>query len=217
MSNPAVVAQSPAAQVFGLEVADEQNKNKNLLQQSVAALVANGVAVALPGNFLAPGADDAEHGLTPEDVMKNLINNLLSAINGIKASFILMDGSNVHLLKIVALSAGVGGNSITVAVAAGSSSGKKITIVKGGTNEVYDNLADINAAVAAIHGVSALVDAVKIADGTLANISASNLIGALSVTPPTFSGVALDDGASQRIDKWGNAIFSALQSAGYIA
>jgi hypothetical protein len=118
---PGPIAQSPAAGVFGYEVASDTNKNKNLLQQCVAALVANGKAVTLPPGFATPDVGLGKGG-TPDDALKQLIKNIQTAM-------------------------------------------------------------DVNS---------------------------------ITYTPPTFTGVALNDGSSQLISKWGAALFAGLQAAGYL-
>ena len=209
----AIVPQSPVAEVFGYEVADDISKNKSLLKQCTEALVANGVAVTLPASFTAPVLTANKSG-TPYEAELEWVKNLQSAM--LKAFLILLDGASVELIRIVAIAEGTLAPAITVAVAAGSVSGKKVTITDGITPEVYDNLADVDAAITAISGVSLLADAVKIADGTLADIAATPLIGGISWTAPTFS-LGESDGQSIFISKWAKALFDALRTAGYIA
>jgi hypothetical protein len=94
-------------------------------------------------------------------------------------------------------------------------------VTDGITPEVYDNLASVAAAVTAIHGVSLLVDAALVLEGTLANIAATHLAGGggTAVTPPTFSAGATysPDDQTITINAWVSALFSALRTAGYIA
>lgn len=240
-----VTAQSPAAKVFGYEVPDDISTNKNLLQQCVVALTANGVPVTLPGGgtFQSPNiAADEDAGLysagDPISLEKRLVTNLLTAIAGISqvnASLVLVSSAPANVVTLAALVAGYGGNSITITVAAGTSSGKKITITppKGSSlpAEVYDNTTDTGTGfVTAIQGVSKIVSATIVPGaGALvpANLSVTNLASGTGVivTPPGFAPVgenpvngytALNDGASQTVDIWGNAIFTALQNNGYI-
>lgn len=210
--------QSPAAGVFGYEVADDIAKNKNLLQQIVQALGANGVTVTLPGTFQTPDVSNGKGG-TPLDQERILLANIVTAVAAVKSALVLSSAAPVALLRIAALASGAAGSGITVTVAAGSVSGKKITITPAvGSPEVYDNLASVAAAVTAIHGVSAFVDAIFIAEGTLATLSATHLAGGVSYTPPSvgFGQPGTLDGSSVEIDKWAAAIFTGLQSAGYL-
>jgi hypothetical protein len=208
--------QSPVAAVFGPEVADDISKNKSLLKQCTEALVANGIAVVLPPSFLAPEivAGGPHYSGTPYDIEVSWLKSLQAAVR--ISSLTLLDGSAVKLIKVTALKEGTLSPAITVTVAAGSISGKKITITDGVTPEVYDDLADVDAAITAIEGVSLLVSAAKLANGTLANIAATPLAGGVSITAPTFA-LGENDNQSIFIAKWAKAIFDALRTAGYIA
>jgi hypothetical protein len=224
-----VTAQKPAAGVFGYEVADDISQNKNLLQQSVAALEANGVHVTLPGggDFKDPAlvSGDNRSG-DPIAMERELIGNVMSALDGInaKASLTLESSAPADVVVLTSLQAGNFGNSITVKVESGSVSGKKITITSPlATTEVYDNVAATGSAFAtALQGVSHIVSAVVASGGgsrVPVNISATPLAGGVGavVSAPSFGGVASDDGASVRVTRWGSAIFQALQANGYIA
>lgn len=105
----------------------------------------------------------------------------------LKSSLTLEDGAAVDLLTITSKDWGAHTTGITVTVAAGSVSGKKITIIKAADNitEVFDNLATVAAAVAAINNPvtgSSIVDAALVLEGTLANISATALAGGTNGT-----------------------------------
>ena len=218
-----VVPQAPAPKLFGYEVADDINKNKSLLSQCTEALEANGVHVVLPPSFSQPDVSKNQPG-TPYASEIQWVKNLQAAcppyVAPVNASLVLQDATPANLLAIAALAAGSAGNSITVAVAAGTASGVKITIVKGLVTETYDNLASVAAAVAAIHGVSALVDAIFIAEGTLAVLPATNLLNGadasgVQIVPPTFA-IGENDNQSIFIARWAKAIFDGLRAAGYI-
>ena len=236
-----VAAQSPAAAVFGYEVADDQSQNKNLLSQCADALVANGVPVALPGGgtFQSPalGNSDSRAG-DPFALEKEFIDNLFTSIATVsvaKAALTLSSVTPAAVLVLTALVAGNGGNLISVVVGTGTSSGKKITITPGANSglatEVYDNVVDTgNAFVAAIQGVSLIVSAaLSGATGSLVPVSISStpLAGGSGcvVIAPTFAPLGknatgttrLDDGSSQTVTHWGIAIFNALRYNGYIA
>ena len=204
-----IVAKSPSPALFGFEVSDPENKLKSMLVQMTTALRENGVAVAAPTAALI--------GETPIDTNIRWLKAIQAAMALTNASLVLVNGSAVSLITIASLLAGDTGNSATVAVAAGTASGKKITVVKGVTTEIYDDLANVDAAIAAIHGVSALVSAVKIANGTLANISATNLAGGkgAAFTAPTFA-AGENDNQSVMAAKFANALFAGLQTAGYL-
>lgn len=202
-----LTAQTPAPGLFGYEVADPDNKNKDLLSQCSAAMRANGILVADPIPAI---------GETPIGTQKRWLKSLWDAAVAKKATETFQDAGAVPLLRITAKVAGVAGNSITVAIAAGSVSGKKVTVTDGVTPEVYDNQANVAAIVASL-AASLLVDGALILEGTLANIAATPLAGGMTVTAPVISGVALDDGQSQQVSKWGRALFDALRTAGYIA
>lgn len=202
-----LTAQSPAPGLFGYEVADPDNKNKDLLSQCSEAMRANGVSVADP----IPAV-----GETPIATQKRWLKDLWAAAQAKKATETFKDAGAVPLLRITSKLAGLTGNSITVAIAAGTMSGKKVTVVKGMVTEVYDDQANVAAIVASL-AASALVDAALILEGTLANVSATPLAGGIDVSAPSISGVALDDGQTQQVSAWGRALFDALRTAGYIA
>lgn len=222
-----VIAQAPAAAVFGYEVADEISKLKSLLQQSVLALTANGVVVPLPGTFPAPGlTSGVNRGGDPISLEKELVNNVMTALAAInaKATLTLLSVTPADVVVLTALVAGNFGNSITVVVGTGTNSGKKITIAcPGYVTEIFDDVAATGTAfAAAIQGVSLIVSCV-VASGGAARVPVSlvstPLAGGLGavVTAPTFSGVALDDGSLQRVNAWGAAIFDSLRTNGYIS
>lgn len=100
----------------------------------------------------------------------------------LKSTLALLSGASASLLSITSKDWGAHTTGITVTVAAGSVSGKKITILKAadGITEVFDNLATVAAAVAAINNSvtgSVIVDAALVLEGTLANIGATALAG----------------------------------------
>lgn len=100
----------------------------------------------------------------------------------VKSTLNLLDAGSVTLITLNSKDWGAWTAGITVTVAAGSVSGKKITIIDAadGITEVFDNLATVAAAVAAINNPttgSVLVDAISVAAGTLANIAATPLAG----------------------------------------
>ena len=210
-----VTPRTPVAATFGYEVSDDINSNKSILKQCTEALVTNGVPVTLPGSFLAPTLSSNKSG-TPYDVEIEWIKNIQAAMALTAASLDLLNGSSVKLIKIASKLLGDTGNSVTVAVAAGTVSGSKITVVKSTTTETYDNLADVDAAITALAG-SALVNATKYTNGTLAVISATHLAGGkgAAYTAPTFV-LGENDGQSIFIAKWARALFDGLRTAGYI-
>ncbi len=100
----------------------------------------------------------------------------------VKSTLSLLDGAAAPLMSVTSKDWGAHTTGITVTVAAGSVSGKKITILKAadGITEVFDNLANVAAAVAAINNSvngSSIVDAALILEGTLANVAATALAG----------------------------------------
>lgn len=236
-----VAAQSPAAAVFGYEVADDQSQNKNLLSQCADALVANGVPVTLPGGgtFQSPALDNSDNRAgDPFALEKEFIDNLFTSIATVsvaKAALTLSSSAPAAVLVLTALIGGNNGNLITVTVGTGTSSGKKITIAAGANSglatEIYDNVVATGTAfVAAIQGVSKIVSAaLSGATGALVpvSISATALSGGTGciVVAPTFAPLGenatgttrLDDGSSQTVTHWGIAIFNALRFNGYIA
>lgn len=85
-------------------------------------------------------------------------------------------------LTLTSLDWGLWTTGIQAKVEAGSVSGKKVTIqdTASGLVEVFDNLADVAAAVAAINNTvsgSSLVSAALVAEGTLANVAFAALTG----------------------------------------
>lgn len=100
----------------------------------------------------------------------------------LKSSLALVEGTPVTALTLTSKDWGAHTTGITVAVAAGTTSGKKITIIKtaDGITEVFDNLASVAAAVAAINNSvsgSVLVDAAFSVEGTLADLATTPLAG----------------------------------------
>jgi hypothetical protein len=135
-----IVAQKPAAAVFGYEVADDINKNKSLLKQCTEALELNGVHVVLPNSFATPNVGVNKSG-TPYEIELDWVKNLQSSmLNGTHAFINLLSATLVKLVRLDAIVAGLPGKVITVKIEAGSMSGCKITITDGVTPEVYDNI-----------------------------------------------------------------------------
>jgi hypothetical protein len=105
-----------------------------------------------------------------------------------KSSTTLADAVPTGLLTLTSKDWGAHTTNIQVKVETGTSSGKKITVNKtdDGITEVFDNLANVAAAVAAINDPvsgSVLVDATLVLEGTLANVAYVSLGGGVDGTP----------------------------------
>lgn len=92
------------------------------------------------------------------------------------------DSVPADLLNLKSLDYGVWTTGIQAKIEAGTTSGKKVTIqyAAGGVTEVFDNLANVAAVVAAINNPtsgSTLVLATFIAEGTLTNVAFTPLVG----------------------------------------
>lgn len=203
-----LTAQKLAAALFGFEVASPDNQNKNLLSQCAQAMRANGITAPDPIPAVGENLIDTEY---------RWLQSLLAAAVPTKAAHTFTDSGTTKLLTVTAKAAGYAGNSITVTIAAGTDSGKKVTVTDGVTPEVYDDQADVATIAASISG-GALANGTAVASGTLANISATHLAGGggATVTAPTFAAGA-NDGQTAAITAWGKALFAALQSAGYMS
>lgn len=99
-----------------------------------------------------------------------------------KGVLTLDDGASTDLLTLISRDWGAHTTSIQVKVEAGSVSGKKITIqdLVDGVTEVFDNMATVADAVAAINNSvsgSVLVDATFVSEGTLADVAFAPLAG----------------------------------------
>ncbi|MBN1322774.1 MAG: phage tail sheath subtilisin-like domain-containing protein [Methanotrichaceae archaeon] len=99
---------------------------------------------------------------------------------GAKASLVLKAGA-VDVMKVEALAYGTEGDSIQVEVADGGTSGFKLTITNGTTNEEYDNLSTDKTSDSfyekKVNGISALVSLKWLADGEPDNTTSQNLAG----------------------------------------
>lgn len=107
-----------------------------------------------------------------------------------KSTLELDDAGAAALLALTSQDWGAHTTNINVKVEAGSVSGKKITIqdLVDGITEVFDNLADVAAAVAAINNSvsgSVLVDAALVLEGTLVDVALTPLVGGVEGTPVT--------------------------------
>lgn len=100
-------------------------------------------------------------------------------------------GTPTAVIKIEARSLGAYGNDITITVAAGTVSGKKVTIVdENGLAQVLDNVAnDVDDFAAEINESAVAVKATVLAQGnnTLANVAATNLATGSDGTAPTLA------------------------------
>jgi hypothetical protein len=212
-----VTPQSPAAQLFGYEVADDINKHKSLLKQCTEALVANGVSVVLPASFATPNVGANKSG-TPYEAEIEWVKNIQNAIlNSTHAVGYILGTGDVRRVKLSAIVAGAAGKVITFKVEAGSVSGCKVTITDGVTPEVYDNIvataADI---VTAVQGVSLLVTAEVVSSGDIIVMAVSNLLQDAAWVAPTFA-LGENDNQTVFIAKWAKALFDGLRASGYIA
>lgn len=231
---------APSSALFGTELADKIAKTKSIQKQCILGLAQFSKVVTLPPvvngdtpidvlkktNTAIEAACVAgsvaftlpSFGFTQKAVgSQQCVVVAPAASVSVAAKLILKSSAPANLITLTSKNIGEEGNAYTVAVAVGTASGKKITIVSNiGGSEVFDNLADVPAAVAAINNAttgSKVITATQITTGTLVDISATNLAGGVDGKDAS---VINYDGALDAANKIAVALYEAIRLKGYI-
>ena len=232
-------ASAPSSALYGYEVGSAIDKVKSIQKQCISALNANTAPVTLPtvadGDdpikvlrktntaimaamiakpvaFTLPTFGDSVKTIGDSQAVVNTPVAVASTI----ATLILKSAAPANLITITSKRTGEEGNAIKVTVAAGTASGKKVTITFGLVAEVFDNQADVPAVVASINNAttgSVYVTATQITTGTLADIAITNLAGGVDGVEADVRG---NDGTLAAAERIAEVLFTAIRAKGYI-
>lgn len=156
----------------GQTITETFDNNASIAAAAAAINSSQGGSVLVTATVVAAG--------TPADISAT---NLTGGYDNppVAASYDAMSAAPASLFTLTALVAGVSGNTMTVTIEAGTSSGFKVIVTKGVTTETYDNNATVAAFVSAINSApSALVTAAVVASGTPAYVTAAPFTGGLA-------------------------------------